>query len=58
MSTRDKLRLALETSISINTIEKWVKGARVNEANQRALERAAKALGIKFVAVGGDKSVK
>jgi hypothetical protein len=46
MGIRDKMRLAIETSISLKTIDKWLKGARVNEANQRALERAVKALGI------------
>jgi hypothetical protein len=48
MKERDKLRLALETAISMSTIEKWVKGVRINEGNSLALSRAVKSLGIQF----------
>jgi hypothetical protein len=40
------MRLAVETHISLKTVEKWCRGGRVTDANDRALIRAATELGI------------
>lgn len=46
MKNRDKLRLALETSFSVKTIDRWASGERVSDATASALSKSAKAIGI------------
>lgn len=46
MKQIDRMRLSLETGISLSTVTKWSKGVRVTEGNDRALLAAAEALGI------------
>lgn len=46
MTHFDLMRLAIETRISLRTVERWAKGKRVTEGNDQALIRAAEALGL------------
>ena len=46
MKQRDRMRLSIETSVSLSTITKWDKGEKVSEATEKSLRRAMSALGI------------
>jgi DNA-binding transcriptional regulator YiaG len=46
MKQTDRMRLALETGISLSTVAKWDKGDGVSESMDRALLKASSELGM------------
>lgn len=45
MTHQQTMRLAVTAKVALKTAEKWLKGGRVTEANDAALEAAFKKLG-------------
>lgn len=46
MKYQKKLQLAAGAKVSMGTVEKWLKGGAVTEANHEALQRACSELGL------------
>jgi hypothetical protein len=46
MNTRDRVRLAAETGLSVNAVSRWDLSKRTHEATKISLEKAALKLGI------------
>jgi hypothetical protein len=47
MKQTDRMKLALETGISLSTVSNWDKGKGVSESMDRALMKACSELGLK-----------
>lgn len=45
LTTDQRMRLCVETAISLPTVVKWDKGVKIREANRRLLELTARRLG-------------
>jgi lactam utilization protein B len=47
MTHNDRMRLALEAAVALQTVTRWDKGLPVRQAMRAALESAAERLGLK-----------